>query len=79
MNKIFMVFALIVIVLFLFGCTQQQDKQGTGNGDAMTENGPSNEELESDLNGIGEDLGIEDFEELNQELDELDSLDYQCY
>jgi len=72
MNKILVLFLMVLTGVFIFGCAASDD---SSSGEPASSEDENIDDLESEAEGINEDLGTEDFDELDDELDELDSLD----
>ena len=70
-NKTFIGIILLVLV-FLLGCTAKIDN-GSDEGKGRES---SDDDLGKDLDGLEDDLGVENLDEFDEELNDLDSLDY---
>ena len=66
-NKIVIAIFLISLI-FILGCTKKADTDTTKT--------DSDDDLENDADSVGDDLGLDDLDEITGNLDEIDSLDY---
>ena len=77
MNKFLSFLLILSLIVFVLGCTTL--KTDSGDDSSLDETGDSTsnnvDDLQQELDGAEEDLGLEDFDELDQELNDLDDLE----
>ena len=80
MSKILSLFLILTLMFFIVACTEkttpEQDENEVSPSDDAASDDSNVDDLEEDLDAAEDDLGLENFDEMDQELNELDDLDY---